>query len=356
MEQAVCRGRLPVFWQKTDELPFLEPFNLVAADAIEDFLLDTAYPTDAIGDDPEQKDDEAQDERRAAHGERLVVGRHEAELAADVDIRSPAKEDDSNEQKGCSQVRKTLERLVGRVGPRNGGGLALDEVPIAGEQARLARHQVGLDGHMVDGEFALAGLDEYFDGIRKVAGHKGTQRCLTREGAEARYRVGDVGAGCPAHNTRADVLQELFEGRKVLELLDLPVAHDHVGLARQDGLDEQRDLAAGVLVVGVGIDNDVGAEAQARVDAGLVGICQAAPGGVTDDVIDPGSPGAGHGLVGATVVDEQYFDDVDARDTAWHVADDFGDGFFFVERRDLDNQLHGISPQVRVVIIPVVIE
>jgi hypothetical protein len=35
------------------------------------------------------------------------------------------------------------------------------------------------------------------------------------------------------------------------------------------------------------------------------------------------------------------------------VADDFGDGFFFVERRDLDNQLHGISPQVRVVIIPV---
>jgi hypothetical protein len=34
------------------------------------------------------------------------------------------------------------------------------------------------------------------------------------------------------------------------------------------------------------------------------------------------------------------------------VADDFGDGFFFVERRDLDNQLHGISPQVGIAIIP----
>ena len=97
MEQAVCRGRLPVFWQKKDKLSFFQPFNLVAADAIEDFLLDTTHPTDAIGDDPEQKDDEAEDERRAAHGERLVVGGNEAELAADVDIGSPAKEDDANQ-------------------------------------------------------------------------------------------------------------------------------------------------------------------------------------------------------------------------------------------------------------------
>jgi hypothetical protein len=69
-------------------------------------------------------------------------------------------------------------------------------------------------------------------------------------------------------------------------------------------------------------------------------------------MVDPSCPGAGDCLVGAAIVDEQYFDDVDAGYAPRHVTDDFGDGFFFVERRDLYNQLHGMSPQVGIAIIP----
>jgi hypothetical protein len=94
------------------------------------------------------------------------------------------------------------------------------------------------------------------------------------------------------------------------------------------------------LVVGVGIDDDVGAEAQTIVDAGLIGVGEASPGRVADDMIDAGGTGDGHGIVGAAVVDEQDLDHINARDLAGDIADHLGNGFCFIERRDLDDELH----------------
>ena len=48
--------------------------------------------------------------------------------------------------------------------------------------------------------------------------------------------------------------------RHVLDVADVAVADDDVGLAREQRRDQPRDVAAGVLIVGVGVDDEVGAE------------------------------------------------------------------------------------------------
>ena len=60
---------------------------------------------------------------------------------------------------------------------------------------------------------------------------------------------------------------DFFSGEKCSIVVDLAVADDHVGVAGDDRRDELRDVRAVVLVVGVGVDDHVGAELQARVEA-----------------------------------------------------------------------------------------
>ena len=98
---------------------------------------------------------------------------------------------------------------------------------------------------------------------------------------------------------------------------------------------------AGVLVVGVGVDDDVGAQAQAGVEAGHEA------GG------QPLAPREAHHVVGAVrardlrravggaVVDDQHLDHVDARGSARGMARErLGQRRLLVQARDLDDQLH----------------
>ena len=75
----------------------------------------------------------------------------------------------------------------------------------------------------------------------------------------------------------------------MLDVLDLAVADDHVGVAVEDGRDELADVPTVVLVVGVGVDDHIGAELQARVQAGLEARGEALVVGEADDVVDASS-------------------------------------------------------------------
>ena len=55
----------------------------------------------------------------------------------------------------------------------------------------------------------------------------------------------------------------------MLDTVDLAVADHIVGLAGQDRRDQPWNLAAWILMVAVGVDDDVGAQAQRGVDPGL---------------------------------------------------------------------------------------
>jgi hypothetical protein len=57
----------------------------------------------------------------------------------------------------------------------------------------------------------------------------------------------------------------------VPEAADVAIADADVGLAAQQRRDERRNVLAGVLIVGVGVDDDVGPRLEAGVDARLKG-------------------------------------------------------------------------------------
>ena len=76
-----------------------------------------------------------------------------------------------------------------------------------------------------------------------------------------------------------------------------------------------------VLVVGVGVDDDVGAELQAGVEPRLEAGGEALVVGQADDVLDPALAGDLDRAVGAAVVDHQQLDLVDAGRAAGEVGD-----------------------------------
>jgi hypothetical protein len=101
------------------------------------------------------------------------------------------------------------------------------------------------------------------------------------------------------------------------------------------------DVAAVVLVVGVGVDDHVGAELEPRVKARLKARGQTLVVGQLDDVVDAVVPRDVDGGVAGAVVDDQPFHLVDALDLARQVRQRLGQLRFLVETRDLDDQLHG---------------
>ncbi len=100
----------------------------------------------------------------------------------------------------------------------------------------------------------------------------------------------------------------------MLDRRDVAVADDDVGLALEQGLEQRRNLVPGVLIVGVGVDDEVGAAFERGVDAGGERRRQALVAAQPDDVIDAGRARDIGRAVARSVVDDQDFDDVDARD------------------------------------------
>ncbi len=110
---------------------------------------------------------------------------------------------------------------------------------------------------------------------------------------------------------------------------------------RDDRADQGRDVAAVVLVIGVGVDDDV----CARVDGGVQPLGEG--GGETavaveaDDVADAELAGDFGGAIGAAIVDHQELNGSDARDLAGEGGDGLGKRLLLVVARYLDDKIHG---------------
>ena len=89
---------------------------------------------------------------------------------------------------------------------------------------------------------------------------------------------------------------------------------------RTIGAIEFRDVGAGVLVVGVGVDDDVGAEAEGGVDAGDERGRRGRDAFELHDVRRAGFARGVGGVVGGAVIDDEGFDGGDAVDLLRNVA------------------------------------
>ena len=174
------------------------------------------------------------------------------------------------------------------------------------------------------------------NGIEDVDLHGG----FARERAEAAGDVADADARGQTDGPAAEALQETLERRHVRRLRHFAIADDDVRAAAHDRRDELRDVGAGVLIVGVGVDDDVRAEAECGVDAGQEGGCKSAMRLELHDVRRAGFARGVGGVVGGAVVDDDGFDGGDAVDFLRNIAKRLRDRRFFVEGGDLNDKLH----------------
>jgi hypothetical protein len=121
---------------------------------------------------------------------------------------------------------------------------------------------------------------------------------------------------------------------------DVPVADDHVGLVGQDRRDQLRQVVGAVLVVGIRVDDHVGAELQSRVEPRLERDGKPLVRMEADDVVDPVLARDLRRAVGGAVVDDEPFDGVEPLDLARQVRQRGGKDVLLVQARNLDDQLH----------------
>jgi hypothetical protein len=175
----------------------------------------------------------------------------------------------------------------------------------------------------------------------RVVNDQQLDRRLAVIGAKPGRRIGDLGPREPADDPASEPLQPLLRAREVLDSRDRAVADDHVGFAGEDRGQQLRDVRAAVLVVGVGVDDQVGAELQAGVESRLECGGQAAVVGQADELLDTVLAGDLDGSIGRAVVDHEQLDLIHALDAARQVGDRARKRRLLVEAGDLDDQLHG---------------
>ena len=257
--------------------------ELDAAHALEGLLRHHALRGEQVADHPQREQHDGRDEQHGAEDQRLHVA---LAVAFDVGDREAHPHGDRRHADQGGQAPEHAQRLVLGVDAKDRHGVAPHVGAHRREQARLARLGVGADRDVVDRHEQLARLDDRLQRVGELGDHEHLDRRLAVVGAKSGRRVRDRGGGGLSHDPRAQSLQRLLQRREVLDPGHLAVAHDHVRAALQDRLHETRDIRAVVLVVGVGVDDHVGAELQRRVDARLKARGQSLVVGQAHEVLD----------------------------------------------------------------------
>ena len=107
-----------------------------------------------------------------------------------------------------------------------------------------------------------------------------------------------------------------FSGEKcsISEIGRAPI--NHIGLPGKHWGRQLWDVGRTILVVGIGVDYDVGIVMQTRVEPRHEGTCQAAILVMAHDVIDAALDGNADRLIVATIVHDQPFDTIETRHAA----------------------------------------
>src|SRR5688572_9063103 len=311
--------------------------ELDAAHALEDPLQRDPLAGEQVAEHAERRQHHRCVEQHRAEDQRLHVA---AAVARQPEVREAAPHDRRDEPDQDRRGHEHPQRLVHRVDPEDRDAVAADVGPHRREQPRLAQLLVRADRDVVDRDGHLARLDDRLERVGELRDDLHRQRRLAVVGAEAGGRVGHRGLGGLAHDPGAEPLQRLLGWREVLDRHHLAVADDHVGAAGEDRTDQLDHVGAVVLVVGVGVDDHVGAELQGGVQAGLEAGGQPLVVRQPDDVVDAVLARDLDRAVGGAVVDDQPLDGVEAGDLAGEVAQGDGEGLLLVQARDLDDQLH----------------
>ncbi len=119
--------------------------------------------------------------------------------------------------------------------------------------------------------------------------------------------------------------------------MNLPVGDDDVGLASDDRLDQVGDALLGILVVAVGVHDDVRAELEGADHPVVERAAETLVADVVHELGDAVGARDLDGAVAAAVVDDEDDDLVDARDRLRDALEHRRKGLLLVQARDLDD-------------------
>ena len=185
------------------------------------------------------------------------------------------------------QRHEDPQRLVLGVDAEDRDAVAPHVGPHRGEQARLAQLRVRRDRHVVGRDQQLARLDDRLERVGELRDDRHLDRGLAVVGAEARGRVGHVGVRRLADDPRARAAAATSSAARSARSSSTSRSPTTMSaVPARIGATSLRDRARVVLVVGVGVDDHVGAELEAGVEAGLEAGGQALVVRQPDDVVD----------------------------------------------------------------------
>ena len=105
----------------------------------------------------------------------------------------------------------------------------------------------------------------------------------------------------------------------------------------QDRSDQFGNKLAGILIISIGIDNDVRAQPQASIQAGLECLGQPAVLRMTNNMIHAQGFGYRYRIIMAAVINNQRFQAVNARDTGRQPGQGIRQCLGFIKTGNLNN-------------------
>src|SRR5688500_7403102 len=132
----------------------------------------------------------------------------------------------------------------------------------------------------------------------------------------------------------------------MLYLRDLAVTDHHIGLTLEDRGYKIGDAVLGILVVAVGVDDDIGPQAKTRIKPTLKGSGQALIAVVPHDVVHAKLARDLYGAVGRAVVYNESFEHVDARYRARHISEYKRQRLLFIVAGYLHDNFHTAHPPI----------
>ena len=134
------------------------------------------------------------------------------------------------------------------------------------------------------------------------------------------------------------MLELLLLPGKMLRLVDGPLADDYIRLFVQDWAHQFLNVGAAVLVVCVGVDDDISAKVQAGVQSGHEAVGQALVLFEVHHMVEAQFPRDFHGPVLAAVVDDEILDLVDPVNVPGQVMVGDAKRLFLVIAWDLNDE------------------
>src|SRR3954454_3158599 len=315
--------------------------SLKAPRLLEDHLEQRTVVIHQVGEQPQDERQDADRQQSRPNYQRLDLS---CAAKEQIIIEKTKHRDQTNERDEQPERGEYAQGLVHRIHAHQRGGRAFNKSEDAFEKARLSGFRVGADRNAGESDALFAHLDKHFDRVAKRRNDIQAHGRVARYGAKSAHRIGDVDPREGAHDQAAEALHHLLARRKMRDGRSLTIADDHIDAALKDRSHKLGDVGTAILVVGVGIYNDVGTKRDAAVESGAKGARQTDIDLVAQDVLDPELASDIGSTVARTVIDDQNLDHVDAGNGTRNVPHRFGQGQFLIVTRDLHDQLHANFP------------